>query len=205
MLQGRRPRRLGRRDRRPDRAVGIGQVLAAARRRPAGASHRRPDHRRWPRLLRPRRRARAPASGSTPIGFVYQFHHLLPEFTALDNVALPLMIAGGSRARGPGQGAGAADRAGPGRAPRTTSRPSSPAASSSGSRSPGRWPIVRACCWPTSPPATSIRPPRRRCSPACTTWSAPRGVAALIATHNLDLTRHMDRVLALKDGRLVSA
>ena len=47
-----------------------------------------------------------------------------------------------------------------------TARTSSPAASGSGSRSPARWSASRRCCWPTSRPATSTRPPARRCSPA---------------------------------------
>src|ERR1700738_3804942 len=47
------------------------------------------------------------------IGFVYQFHHLLPEFSALENVMLPQMIAGVPRLRAREQAAGGVGRVGP--------------------------------------------------------------------------------------------
>jgi lipoprotein-releasing system ATP-binding protein len=119
---------------------------------------------------------------------------------ALENVAMPLMIAGKSRAEAERAGQGTARELGL-TARVITSRPRCPAASSSASPSPAPWPIVPSCCWPTSRPATSIRRPRRRCSRRCTACRE-QGVAALIATHNMELARYMDRVVALKDGHL---
>ena len=92
------------------------------------------------------------------IGFVYQFHHLLAEFTALENVVMPQMIAGTPRREAAGAGAALLARLGL-RSGRATSPASCPAASSSAWRSPARSPTRRACCWPTSPPATSTRAP----------------------------------------------
>ena len=137
------------------------------------------------------------------IGFVYQFHHLLGEFTALENVVLPQMIAGRSRRAAAERAmallsAHSAWRRAPGICPA-----SCPAASSSAWRSRAPWPTRRRCCWPTSRPATSMSQPRTWCSRNCWRRCAASGVAALIATHNPDLAARMDRTVTLRDGMVV--
>jgi lipoprotein-releasing system ATP-binding protein len=135
------------------------------------------------------------------IGFVYQFHHLLPEFSALDNVALPQMIAGRSRraARGRAKALlgelGLSERA-----------EHQPAQMSGGEQQ--RVAIARALA--NSPRLLLADEPTGNLDPktsaavfeALYELARSQGVAALIATHNLELARHMDRVHALKDGRL---
>ena len=135
------------------------------------------------------------------IGFVYQFHHLLPEFSALDNVALPMMIAGMSRAA-------AQDRAGRllgelGLAERVLHQP---AQLSGGEQQ--RVAVARALA--NAPRLLLADEPTGNLDPTTSgavfenlyALARRTGVAAVIATHNLELARHMDRVYALKDGHL---
>jgi len=145
---------------------------------------------------RPRTRVRL-----ANIGFVYQFHHLLPEFSALDNVALPQMIAGRSRRAARERAKrllgdlGLADRV-----------HHQPAQMSGGEQQ--RVAIARALA--NAPKLLLADEPTGNLDPGTsgTVFDAlyklvrSQGVAALIATHNLELARHMDRVFALKDGRL---
>jgi lipoprotein-releasing system ATP-binding protein len=135
------------------------------------------------------------------IGFVYQFHHLLPELSALDNVALPLMIAGQSRraaevrARSLLTDLGLAERLS-----------HQPAQLSGGeqqrvavARALANRPRLLLCDEPTGnlDPVTSLG-----VFQALHDLAREQGVAALVATHNLELTGYMDRVMALRDGRL---
>ena len=135
------------------------------------------------------------------IGFVYQFHHLLPEFSALDNVALPLMIAGRSRRDAQARAAellgelGLSDRL-----------QHQPAQMSGGEQQ--RVAVARALA--NSPRLLLADEPTGNLDPTTSAavfenlylLARRTGVAALVATHNLELARHMDRVFALKDGHL---
>ena len=136
------------------------------------------------------------------IGFVYQFHHLLPELTARDNVALPAMIAGQGRRQ-------ARDRAETllgqlGLADRLHHQP---AQLSGGEQQ--RVAVARALS--NSPRLLLADEPTGNLDPATSAavfenlrdLVRATGVAALIATHNLALAAHMDRVLNLEEGRLV--
>jgi lipoprotein-releasing system ATP-binding protein len=136
------------------------------------------------------------------IGFVYQFHHLLPELDALDNVALPALIAGRSRRE-------ARERARSlltdlGLAARLDHQP---AQLSGGEQQ--RVAVARALT--NRPRLLLADEPTGNLDPATSEavfqslhdLVRATGVAALVATHNLEMARHMDRVLTLRDGRLV--
>ena len=135
------------------------------------------------------------------IGFVYQFHHLLPEFSALENVMLPQMIAGVPRSRARTKAAALLDQVG--LAPRAQHRP---ARLSGGEQQ--RVAIVRALANDPNlllgdePTGNLDHATGESVLNALLDLVRRTGLAALIATHNLDLARRLDRVLALEDGRL---
>jgi lipoprotein-releasing system ATP-binding protein len=135
------------------------------------------------------------------IGFVYQAHHLLPEFSALDNVALPQMIAGRSRKAARARAEELLSRLG--LAERIHHQP---AQMSGGEQQ--RVAVARALA--NKPRLLLADEPTGNLDPTPSAavfenlyeLARSEGVAALVATHNLELARHMDRVLALKAGKL---
>ncbi len=136
------------------------------------------------------------------IGFVYQFHHLLPELSALDNVALPLMIAGRPRRSAETRARSLLTELGLG--DRLTHRPAQLSGGEQQrvavARALANHPRLLLCDEPTGnlDPGTSLAVFRNLHDLA-----RNRGVAALVATHNLELTRFMDRILVLRGGKLV--
>lgn len=135
------------------------------------------------------------------LGFVYQFHHLLPEFDARDNVAMPLMVGGLSRKKARLKAESLLDEMG--LSDRVRHQP--------GQMSGGeqqRVAIARALV--NDPRLVIADEPTGNLDPATTDrvfdslirMARSEGAAVLIATHNMNLIRHMDRVLTLKDGKL---
>ena len=136
------------------------------------------------------------------MGFVYQFHQLLPEFSALENVVIPQLIYGRSRRQADARARELLSSMGLGH--RLDHRP---AELSGGEQQ--RTAICRALA--NSPRLILADEPTGNLDPNTATHVfdelvgliARTGVAALIATHNMDLASRMHRVLRLEDGVLV--
>jgi lipoprotein-releasing system ATP-binding protein len=136
------------------------------------------------------------------VGFVYQFHHLLPEFTALENVMIPQLANGAGHAQAEARAMDLLGRVGV--AARASHRP---AALSGGEqqrvafcRALANQPRLLLADEPTGnlDPATSDQ-----VFGALMALVRETGLAALIATHNMELAARMDRVVRLDQGRVV--
>jgi len=144
------------------------------------------------------------AARRAQVGFVYQFHHLLPEFSAAENVILPQLADGAP----PGVARDRAEAllAAVGLSARAGHRPAA--------LSGGEQQRVAFCRALANRPALLLADePTGNLDPATsdTVFDVlmglvrDTGLAALVATHNSELARRMDRVLRLEEGRIVAA
>ncbi len=138
------------------------------------------------------------------VGFVYQFHHLLPEFTALENITLPQLANGVSEKAAQERAMDLLDRVGV--APRAGHRP---AALSGGEQQ--RVAFCRALA--NKPKVLLADEPTGNLDPetsdqvfdALMVLVRDEGLSALIATHNMELAARMDRMVRLEGGVLKPA
>ncbi|HRK24317.1 MAG TPA: ABC transporter ATP-binding protein [Beijerinckiaceae bacterium] len=137
----------------------------------------------------------------TEIGFVYQFHHLLPELTAIENVMMPQLIAGLGREQARSRSAELLTFIGLGKR-----LDHQPAKLSGGEQQ--RVAIARAVA--NAPRLLLADEPTGNLDPGTsdhvfsmlTAIVKQSGLAALVATHNLDLARRMDRRVTIRDGHI---
>jgi lipoprotein-releasing system ATP-binding protein len=137
------------------------------------------------------------------VGFIYQFHHLLPEFTALENIVIPQLANGVAEPEAEARARDLLDRVGV--AARAEHRP---AALSGGEQQ--RVAFCRALA--NRPKLLLADEPTGNLDPetsdqvfgALMALVRETGLAALIATHNLELAARMDRTVRLDQGRVIS-
>ena len=135
------------------------------------------------------------------LGFVYQFHHLLPDFTAQENVVLPQLIAGRSRADA---AARAATLLGDlGLAARLDHRPAQLSGGEQQRVAVARALVNRPVLVLADEPTGNLdEATAARVLDEFLRLVRGQGSAALVATHNIALAAHFDRVVTLHEGRL---
>ena len=136
------------------------------------------------------------------IGFVYQFHHLLPEFSALENVMMPQLIAGTTRTAAAARAKDLLNRMGLG--PRIEHRPSELSGGEQQrvaiARALANKPLLLLADEPTGnlDPGTAANVHKELMR-----LIAEEGLGALVATHNHELAAGMSRIARLDQGRIV--
>jgi lipoprotein-releasing system ATP-binding protein len=146
---------------------------------------------------------RRTAARREKVGFVYQFHHLLPEFSALENIVLPQLANGTPKGKAEARGRDLLARVGV--ADRADHRPAE--------LSGGQQQRVAFCRGLANAPEVLLADePTGNLDPAnaeqvfaaLMTLVRKTGLSALIATHNMELAARMDRIVRLDQGRVVA-